>query len=239
MLKNLKDTEGFKIHAQDGEIGKVKDFLFDDHSWTIRYMVVNTGSWRFGQSVLVATDAFSKVEWDQKRFDVSITRKMIEDSPHLDEHIPISRKHEELLRTHFSWPIYWSNEAAPITLPFNPEETRHKPSYDANLESVNDIERFSIHATDGKIGKIEGFIVDEKWVIRYFVIDSSNWLTGRKVIVSPEWINSFDNDQGIILINHTKQEIKESPEYDDKYPLEREHENELYEHYKRNKYWGT
>lgn len=45
MLKNIQSLQGHKLSANDGEIGHVADFLFDDQTWAIRYLVANTGSW--------------------------------------------------------------------------------------------------------------------------------------------------------------------------------------------------
>jgi sporulation protein YlmC with PRC-barrel domain len=54
MLRNIKDLIGFRIAAKDGEIGKVKDFYFDDETWTIRYLIVKTGDWLSTREVLIS-----------------------------------------------------------------------------------------------------------------------------------------------------------------------------------------
>lgn len=54
MLRNIIDLENYAIHATDGAIGQVKDFYFDDETWVIRYLVVNTGSWLSNREVLIA-----------------------------------------------------------------------------------------------------------------------------------------------------------------------------------------
>ncbi|MBE9080437.1 PRC-barrel domain-containing protein [Romeria aff. gracilis LEGE 07310] len=55
-LRSAETLRGYKIHASDGEIGKVDQFLFDDESWTIRYLVVNTGNWLL-ERLVVTTQA--------------------------------------------------------------------------------------------------------------------------------------------------------------------------------------
>ena len=54
MLRSIKDLEHYAIGATDGDIGRVKDFYFDDDSWVVRYLVVDTGSWLAGRSVLIS-----------------------------------------------------------------------------------------------------------------------------------------------------------------------------------------
>ena len=51
MLRKAKDLDGYKLDARDGEIGKVKEFYFDDQSWTVRYLIADTGGWLSGRTV--------------------------------------------------------------------------------------------------------------------------------------------------------------------------------------------
>ena len=81
MLRNVTHLKGFAIRATDGEIGTVDQFYFDDESWAIRYLVVNTGGWLSGRLVLVSPIALRQAEWQSKRLDVALTKKQIEDSP--------------------------------------------------------------------------------------------------------------------------------------------------------------
>lgn len=63
MLQSVRDLRGYIIHATDGEIGKVDQFLFDDETWTIRYLVVNTGNWLLKKLVLISPIALEKPDW--------------------------------------------------------------------------------------------------------------------------------------------------------------------------------
>ena len=59
---------------------------------------------------------------------------------------------------------------------------------DSHLRSVKQVSDYTIEATDGGVGRVEDFIIDdEPWVIRYMIIDTGNWLPGKKVIVAPPW----------------------------------------------------
>ncbi len=63
MLRNVNQTVGFTIRATDGEIGKVAEFYFDDLSWTVRYLVVNTGNWLAERLVLISPIAIGEMGW--------------------------------------------------------------------------------------------------------------------------------------------------------------------------------
>jgi hypothetical protein len=104
MLRNVTHLKGFAIRARDGEIGTVEQFYFDDETWAIRYLVVNTGGWLPGRLVLVSPMALRQAEWQSKRLDVALTKKQIEDSPHIDTHKPVSRQHEAVYLGYYGYP---------------------------------------------------------------------------------------------------------------------------------------
>jgi sporulation protein YlmC with PRC-barrel domain len=83
------------------------------------------------------------------------------------------------------------------------------------LHSMNDLKGLDILATDGEIGHIEDLILDDdSWAIRYLVIDTHNWLPGKKVLVSPRCITATDWTRGKVHINLSREGVKRSPEYD-------------------------
>lgn len=109
---------------------------------------------------------------------------------------------------------------------------------DCYLRSAKEIDGYTIHAKDGKIGHLENILVNEEsWMVHYLVIDTRNWLPGREVIVAPEWLDRISYTAKDIYVNLYKETIKNSPEYESDIPVSRDYEEELYEHYNQNKYW--
>ena len=97
---------------------------------------------------------------------------------------------------------------------------------------------YKIHAEEGQIGHVEDFIVHEDdWAIRYMVVDTRNWLPGRKVIIPPDWIKDISWMDSEVLVDVSKEVVKESPEFDPAAPVNREYETRLYDYYGRPKYW--
>ena len=107
MLQNIKQLYGDKLAAVDGEIGHVKDFYFDDESWAIRYLVVDTGSWLTGRLVLLTPHAFGKLDQSEKMLHIKLRKKQIEDSPSIESHKPVSRQFEIEYYGYYGWPPYW------------------------------------------------------------------------------------------------------------------------------------
>ena len=85
MLHKMSKMRGFHIHAIDGEIGHVDEFLLDAESWTIRYLVVDTSNWIGGRSVLISVALVSAVDSSSRKMRVQLTRAQLKDSPSIDE----------------------------------------------------------------------------------------------------------------------------------------------------------
>jgi len=255
MLRNLNSLLGYTIHATDGEIGKIDDFYFDDARWVVRYVVVDTGTWLTGRSVLLAPAALGKPDTERKVVPVSLTRQQVEQSPDIDTDKPITRQQEEELRRHFGWANYWyadpllgdptfTTGAMPMSaagMAAMAEEAAPAPSEqpgDPHLESTRDVVGYHIHAVGGQIGHVEDFVVDDQsWVIRYVVVDTRNWLPGIKVLVAPQWVQSVDWAEAKVHVGLERERIQNSPAYDPSVPIDREYETRLWEHYGRPKYW--
>lgn len=108
----------------------------------------------------------------------------------------------------------------------------------ANIRSCQHVLGFHLQATDGEIGHVEDFIVDdENWVLRYAVIDTRNWLPGKKVLLATWWINRVNWDDEKVDIDLTRETIKNSPEYDPSAPINRQYEEVFFDYYGRPKYW--
>lgn len=107
MLRSLTEPEGYRLDAIDGEIGRCKDFLFDDQRWTLRYMVADTGGWLSGRQVLISPAQLDSPDWQLQRLPVKLTREQIEQSPPLETDAPVSRRYEQAYNRFHALPDYW------------------------------------------------------------------------------------------------------------------------------------
>ena len=253
MLKSVVQLQDGTIRATDGEIGKVEQFYFDDETWAIRYLVVNTGGWLSGRLVLVSPIALRQAEWQSKRLDVALTKKQIEDSPPIDTHKPVSRQHEALYLGYYGYPYYWggaylwgfASDPAALTVPKDAvteaealQARARKESADSHLRSTHEVKGYHIEAADGEIGHVADFIVDdETWAIRYLEVDTRNWWPGKQVLVSPQWINRVSWPDSKVYVDLTRETIKNGPEWSESMPVTREYENRLFDYYDRSPYW--
>ena len=206
MLRSIQSLIGFTMGATDGEIGKVKDFYFDDKTWRIKYLVVETGNWLFGRKVLLSPVALQTTNLESNSLPVNLTKDQIKHSPDIDTDKPVSAQQEAELHSHYSWP---NNEAAGIGfmttgmvggvvapgIPFDerisdevhhhsdtvsdrgPEnENPQHQSGDQHLRSFKDLKGYTIHASDGEFGEVDDLIVD-----------SVSWSVPFMVIETGNW----------------------------------------------------
>ena len=108
---------------------------------------------------------------------------------------------------------------------------------DPHLRSVNDTTHYHVVATDGAIGPLEDFLIDDDaWRVRYLVIDTRNWLPGKKVIVAPGWIREMRWETRTVHVDLDRDAIRASPPYDTSAPWNPAYPAELHDHYGRPRY---
>jgi uncharacterized protein YrrD len=245
MLIRAKSLNGYKLHSRDGEIGRVEQFYFDDKHWAIRYLVANTGGWLSGREVLISPYALGDINTEKQDLAINLTKKQIEGSPSLETDKPVSRQFEEDYYGYYGWPVYWGGPYMWGAYP-NVErdhEMRHdhnkggKP-WDAHLRSTHAVSTYTIQAADGELGHVGDFVIDDQaWAIRYLIIDTRNWWPGKKVLISPKWIERVSWDESKVFVNLSRETIKKSPEFTEESLLNRDYETRLHRHYDRKGYW--
>jgi sporulation protein YlmC with PRC-barrel domain len=261
VLRSVNELKGKTIHARDGEIGTVDQFLFDDESWTIRYLVIETGK-LLGRKVLISPIS---IERKQKRegLTLSLTKEQIRNSPPIDADKPVSRQHETEYFNYYGYPYYWGGPGLwggtsyPIGHPSTsrslgyPDRTSGyagtaatartrtaKQEGDPHLRSTKEVIGYYIEASDGNIGHVEDFLIDdENWAIRYVVVDTVNWWPGKKVVIAPQWIKDVSWTESRVYVDLSRERIKNAPEYDPTAIVDRGYEDKLYDYYKSPKYW--
>jgi hypothetical protein len=111
-LRSTKDVDAHTIQALDGEVGHVEDFVIDDESWAIRYLVVGTRNWWPGKKVLIATRSVDRISYQDSSVYLRLKRETIQKSPEYSENLLISRDYEAKLHRHYDLEEYWQEELA-------------------------------------------------------------------------------------------------------------------------------
>jgi sporulation protein YlmC with PRC-barrel domain len=225
MLRSVKQLYGDRLGASDGEIGQVKDFYFDDQNWAVRFVVVDTGSWLSGRQVLISPHAFGSLHPARKLLLVNLTRKQIEDSPSMESHKPVSQQYEEEYYRYYALPFYWQGGGLwgmsnfPVMppaldpLPSEPSQARDRlESADAHLRSTQAVKGYQVQASDGTIGHVCDFMMDEQsWAVVQLVIKTGHRLSGNEVQIPSSKVDRISYEESTVFVNLTSEAIAQSP----------------------------
>jgi sporulation protein YlmC with PRC-barrel domain len=241
MLRDIKDLKGRAIAATDGELGTVKDLYFDDRRWAIRYLVVETGGWLSGRKVLISPSAVRGIAWEGDKVDVRLTQQQVRDSPSIDTDKPVSRQHEMSYYDYYGYPYYWQGAYlwGPLMYPMywigptaDPAPAANASHFvdaaeeregrvdnkgeasDSHLRSCNDVMGHEAMASDGPIGRVQTFLFDdESWAIQHLIVETGNWLPGKRVMLSPRQIQRISWPGREVYLETTREAVMAGQEY--------------------------
>jgi hypothetical protein len=224
--QRLSRLRGGPVHALNGDIGTIVDFYFDEDTWTVRYIVVDTGRWLPGRQVLLPLGALLAPDFEQARIPVRLTREQVEHSPDIDTRRPVSRSAEARSLRYYGYPFYWGGSAlwgmapapslaadGPVPATPLPPSPDVQDTRETHLRSCCEVTGYHIRARDGEIGHIDDFIIDaHTWAIRDLLIDTSNWIGGRWVLIAPTSVTAVSWLERTVQVGMTRDAVARSAE---------------------------
>ncbi len=259
MLFALNGLIGCPVAASDGDVGSVKDFLFDDRSWTVRWMVVDLGRWLSGRQTLIHPSAIAPLKIPPKpalpmisrgealTVSVHLTRQQIEKSPEAGEDEPVTRQLETRLYDFYGWDPVWggshfggdsvvtqpSGRPVPAEVAAGQAEGEEgPPAGDPHLGSAADVKGYAVHATDGDLGPVENLLADDAhWDIRYLIVATRTWLPGKHVQLAPYAVTDIDWPERRVNVNVTREQVRSAPAWDPLAMADQVAERQLHRHF--------
>lgn len=247
------------IQATDGELGGIRDILFDDQYWTIRYLVVDTRKWLPGKKVLLSPISFDYVDQEKGTVNLLASKETVKNAPNKMEDQPISKQVEVDLADYYGWPTYWNSYSllgpwggylGPMQLMdaqnqgLIQEDVRSNKKEDNHLRSANEVKGeffgYQVNTIDEKIGHVTDFVLDEtNWKITYLVVETSNLLPGssNSYLLATDWIQDIQWQKQEVTVNLTKEQVEKGIGFDRNTPITREYEEKLYTIFDKPKYW--
>jgi hypothetical protein len=111
-LRSTREVSHYLIQAQDGEIGHVADFICDDETWAVRYLLVDTKNWLPGKQVLLSPRWIEAISWAERLVKVNLLRDVIKQAPPYRLPEALDRDYERKLHEHYRYTTYWESEQA-------------------------------------------------------------------------------------------------------------------------------
>lgn len=232
MKLNLSDKLQYKVRTSNGKEGKVKDFLFDEEQWYIRYLDVDMGGFFTDRRILIPISKVEKGNWIDECFQLDIHSKELKKMPTLSDKQTVSRAYEAKLAKHFKTEEYWGRRYVPSMAPptmgvpqhvFQPTQNRRmsgrvikEDDIETNLRSFKEISGYEVFAKNGKVGHVEDLLVESKnmqiislVVQAKFALDYS-----KEIIVANTFITEISYVERGLSLSLSKGEVLDSPEFD-------------------------
>jgi hypothetical protein len=216
------------VVAVDGPLGTLDDLYIDDRDWTVRYFVVDTGDRLPGHRVFIAPGAVESEKISDAGIPVALDSEQVRGAPGVETDLPVSRRLEQACADYYGCPRYGGSlslwGAASVPPGAHPGKAVHtgeparklasaeRAAQESHLRSGLELVGYGILARDGTAGHVEDFLVDDRgWAITDMVVDTRDWLPAKRVLVSPDAVDSIDGARRAVLVRLSRNEIAHSP----------------------------
>ncbi len=249
MLRSAQQLLKRDMRTGDDTVGTLSDLYMDERSWSVRHLVVDTGSILNRHHVLISPQAVrpppDEGDWPGGDIPVVISAEQVRESPDVPSKLPISRQSEMSLFSYYGWTPYWGLQEGLYPLPaaINVPETQKRQTArteeeDPYLISVGELTGYHVAAADGDLGHVEDVVVDiQTWLVRYLVIDTKNWLPGKTIVASTEWVTDLKPVDALVAVDLTRDTLKAIPPYRENEPITRSYEQTVHDRTGRKGYW--
>jgi hypothetical protein len=247
MLRSIQDLSECSVSCPDGDLGKVDQIYFDVRRWRVRYLVIDTSAWGYGQKIWVPPCCIHQVDFNSKVVRLNLVQQKMLASPAIDMQEPISRLQEGKLVNYYGCKPYWEETHAQCASRYpsgaidptacgepqgRERRTLHTNAFNSNVQllSTRQASGYTIEAVDGPVGHIRDFVFeDDTWLIRYLTIDTHEWWQSENEVLLPtESIDSIASAGFTISTILGRDAIQNSPVYLDYVPLRRMYETQLH-----------
>ena len=216
--------------------------------------MVDTIKWLPGKKVLLSPISFDHVDSKNSTVNVLASTDTVKNAPNKNENEPVSKQDEVNLANHYGWPNYWSTVgpwggfANPSVLAVSNKVAEIQDATEADyidehhLRSVNEIKGdftgYSVEGSDGKIGHVSDFVIDDtNWEISYLVVETSRLLVGNFILIAKDWVQDIHWSDKKVFVDIAEEQAKEAADFDTEKPITREYEAELYSKLGKPKHW--
>ena len=210
MLRRLHRLFGYHVRAADGWIGKVSDLYFEDHTWHVRHLVADTGSWLTGRRVLIPAHRVGLPNDDEQSIEVGLTRRQIKACPSVEADPPVYRQREysnyhlAYWRPMWGFPALVIGEVPPVPIRFGASLAEGDP----HLRSVREVASYGLLAADGHAGYVRDFLArTDEWTILHVLV-SLIWPHRRSVLVATQWVSDIDWDRRLVQVDLPADDVR-------------------------------
>ena len=247
MLLSFRDIRRIRVVGTDGDIGAVRNLLFDDRDWHVRYLVVDTGGLLKSHPVLLAPELVASLQSEERHVTLTVNRAHIADSPPVESHPPVSRHDEDAMRAYFGLsPRLGVHPTTGVDTWGQPTDAARghvvqleralaaQEHADPHLRSAEAWLGYGVEGTGVHLGSIDDVLferTDARWQLRYIVVDTGHWLPGNRRLVATDWIAAVSHDARHVRLDATRERMAQAPDFEDVGEIDHGAERWLLHHY--------
>ncbi len=222
MIRSIDYLINKPIHAIDGTIGKVDDFLVDEHNHQVTHLVGDIGQWPTSEKVVISNREFQQMvpRGDVPSFPVRMLSDQVAKAPAYDSGVVVSAGPGEQTHGQSYWTSPYEHGAVSRFVGDEAPEAYgrsfgREPD-ERPVMSIRETVGLSIEAMGSAFGCVSDFLMnDSNWKLQYLVIDSNRWLPGSiKYCVHMKRIGQIDLEGNVVHLKMSRSQIEELPEYE-------------------------
>lgn len=218
MLRSVKNLHSAQVTGNDGTIGTVERYMFDDVSWLIRYFIVNGKGDFEGKSIVVPSELFIRYRWEDESLDIHLHNSSIEESPEIEKRLPDTKLDEDVLIREFGWAgkrdirekekrigviqTYGKHKKeGPVKRSVNQIDkglwgsrggmlsSSKGPSRNGGLINSQKLLECSVYSRDQELGPVDDVAVDDSnWKIQYIIVLPYEKVSHQRILVYTDWV---------------------------------------------------
>ena len=206
------EIAGMPVHASDGEIGTIKDVLFDPQGWVVRHLEVSTG-WLFGRDVLIPVEKVKNIDAPEGAVTFDLTSEEIENSPPAEPERSVDASYHSRLMGYYGLSSYW---AAPPELGVPPQAMPLEPSIEEvaaapELIFAGEIEGYELDAQGERVGTVRDILIElDSWKVTSLMADLGGFFTRDSTTIGTAPVIGIDRVKRIIHVSVSRNEVDRS-----------------------------
>ena len=224
MFAALKNLISYEVMGRDrAPMGTLQDLSYDDLSWQVRHLIVNTTTW-LSRRLLIHPLAVRRLDPASRLIELTVARSHVELAPALDADEPLSRQRAEAYYRHFGWPPYWQPfgpgfAGGPRLRPLSPDNpverdagTTAADECDPHLRRARALIGSLVQARGERVGQVDDVMVDVgTWEIRQLVVDTGSWWSVKHVLIPLTGAAQVDWARRLIRLDMHQDDISRAP----------------------------
>ena len=223
MLHATKDLIGRQLEASDGQVGSCDEFLFDDRTWKIRYMVAETGGWLTRRKVLISPDDIDGPDAGERVISVDLDASEIKEAPLLSSDAPVSRQYQLTWTRYRGLTPSWS-DFGPLSAPLVANRMAmelQEAEHDHHLRSSREVTGYQatsdlVREHRKRLGRIADFVTnDQTWDVAFAIVEvSKGWFRSEQILIPRDKLRRVGWAEDALYVRLSPETMRDFPPYD-------------------------